>query len=59
MEKIKDFIWFLFTDVIIVILVCTMSYYNGKIKARMEMIEQISEQIIEDYNVNVEVNEDG
>ena len=41
-----------------VILVCSMFYNNGKIKARMEMIEQISEQIIEDFNVNVEVNED-
>lgn len=58
MDKIKDFIICLVVDLIIIILLCSMSYNNGKIKARMEMIEQISEQMIEDFNVNVEVNED-
>lgn len=58
MQKIKDFIVCLVVDLIIIILLCSMSYNNGKTKARMEMIEQISEQMIEDFNVNVEVNED-
>lgn len=59
MQKIKDFIVCLVVDLIIIILLCSMSYNNGMIKARIEMIEQISEQIIEDFNVNVEVKEDG
>ena len=56
-KEIREFLMNLIL-IIGVIVLCFSFYSAGIMKAKVEMIEQISEQIIEEYNVSVEVNED-